>query len=351
MLSARWPRRSVAWLSFAALAVAPVAYVVRVVPVYRLGIVGATAALCALVALLATAVSRLRLAPWESALVLVVASFLVTTGDLIAGAPLQVNNVFGYSPISAGRFYGNSNIEFAVLIATALIGVFGLLQVRRATRVGVWAVAVLIGVVIVQGLAQFGADFGGVAASVPAMLVAYALARGRGVRVWRIAAWAAAGAAAALGVTLLDLARPSQARTHLGRFAARLLSGGGSGAGDIVTRKFQSNIGLLGSAWTWTVAIAAVVLLLVLRTNRHALRDMHRSLPMLTAGMAGTLAAGVIGFAVNDTGIWVLGMTLAYVVPMGVLVAVGRAQIGSLDGRTLVQRPAAQAGRRGQGGA
>ena len=75
----------------------------------------------------------------------------------------------------------------------------------------------------------------------------------------------------------------------------------------------------------------------MVRNNRHALRDMYGSQPMLTAGIAATIAAGVIGFAVNDTGIWVLGMTLAYVVPMGVLVATGRAQIGSLDGRTRIQ--------------
>src|SRR5207302_7983005 len=97
------------------------------------------------------------------------------------------------------------------LIATALIGVFGLLQLRGRSRIGVLSVAFLIAVVVVQGLPQFGADFGGVAASVPSMLVAYALARGRGVRVWRIAAWAAAGAAAAVAVTLFDLSRPPQA--------------------------------------------------------------------------------------------------------------------------------------------
>src|SRR5439155_27253788 len=98
-------------------------------------------------------------------------SFAITTSDLIAGAPLQVNNVFGYSPVSAGRFYGNSNIAFAVLIATTLLGVFGILELTRAPRIRVWSVAVLVGVVALQGLPQFGADFGGVAASVPAMLV------------------------------------------------------------------------------------------------------------------------------------------------------------------------------------
>jgi hypothetical protein len=263
----------------------------------------------------------------------------LTTGDLLAGAPLQVNNVFGYSPISAGRFYGDSNIEFAVLIATTLIGVFGLLELTGTRRITVWAAAVLVGVVVVQGLPQFGADFGGIAASVPAMLLAYAVARGRGVRVWRLAAWALAGVAAAAGVTLLDLARPPQSRTHLGRFAAHVFSGHGSGAVDIVVRKFQSNIGLLGSAWTFTVPIAIAVVFLIWRT----LPDVRRSHPMLTAGLAGTLVAGVVGFAVNDTGIWVIGMVLAYAVPVGVLLS-----IGSTNGRTRVQGSAQEAGHQRQ---
>jgi hypothetical protein len=289
--------------------------------------------MCALVAAAAAAV--LPLHEVNGALVLAGLSFAVTTGDLLADAPLQTNNVFGYSPISAGRFYGDSNIEFAVLISTALVVVFGLLEL---TRVRAWAAAVLVAVVVIQGLPQFGADFGGVVASVPAILVAYAVARGRRMRLARVAAWAGAGAAAAAGVTLLDLLRPPAARTHLGRFAADLASGRTGGAVDLVTRKVQSNIGLLGSAWSWTIAVAVAVALLLWKLGAFA--EMRRVHPMLAAAVAGTLAAGVVGFAVNDTGIWVFGMAAAYAAPVAVLLG-----IVSTGGRACVQGPAQEAGR------
>ena len=345
--STRW-RPAVEWLSLAVLAVPATAYIARALPVQRLGFVGASITACAIAALLASAAKILPLPAWKSAVVLIGIGFLWTAGDLLAGAPLQVNNVFGYSPISAGRFYGNSNVAFAILVASTLLGVFGVLELRGRRTIPLWAVIALVATVAIQGLPQFGADFGGVAASIPAILVAYAIARGRRVRLWRVATWAAAGAVAAVAVALVDAARPPQTRTHLGRFAADLLSGGAPGVADVVTRKFQSNLAVLGSAWTLTVPAAAIVAVLLLRRNPHLVHDLLATRPMVAAGLAGTLVAGVVGFAVNDTGIWVLGMTLAFVVPVAVLAAPALASPGSLgsteDGIADVQGPAEAAG-------
>jgi hypothetical protein len=326
------------------LAVPPVAYLVRAAPVYRLGVVGAGVLIVAVVAAVATAALVVAVDAWKAGIALAGMAFAVTMGDLLVGAPLQVNNVFGYSPISAGRFYGDSNIAFAILVATTFIGLFAVLELRRANTLRAWAIGVIAVVIVLQGLPQIGADFGGVAASVPAALVAYAVARRRRVRVARLIAWAAVGGAAALGVALLDAARPAPSRTHLGRFAADLISGRGSEVFDVISRKVQSNFGLLGSAWSWTLLSAAVVLFVLVRTG--ALRDLIARRRMAAAGIAGTLVAGIVGFAVNDTGIWVLGMALAYAVPAVVLLS-----LGSTDGRVVLQGPAQAAGHRREGGA
>jgi hypothetical protein len=312
------------WLAFAALAVPPAAYVVRIARVDRMGIVAATVVACGVVALLATLVHVLPVTAWKASLVLLGLSFTTTTGDLLAGAPLQVNHVFGYSPIAAGRFYGNSNIEYAVMTATAIIGVFGLLQLRDAKRVPAWTAPLFGAVVAIEGLPQFGADFGGVAASVPAILVAYAAARGGAVRLRRYVVWAAAGAVAAIAVTLVDAARPPEVRTHLGRFTARLLSGGAPATFALVSRKAQSNFGLLGSAWVWTVPVAIAVYVLVWWKAPNALALTLRTRRLACAGLAGALVAGALGFAVNDTGIWVAGMMLAHAVPFFVLLVMDR---------------------------
>jgi hypothetical protein len=314
--------RLVVWLSFAALTVPPAAYVVRLAGVDRLGIVGATIASIVLVAAVATLAHAAGATAWKTALVGVAVSFAITTADLLAGAPLQLNNVFGYSPISAGRFYGNSNIEYAVLTATALIGVFAILELRAARRIPLWAPAALCAVVVIEGLPQFGADFGGVIASVPAIAVAYAAASRRAVRVRRVLVWGASGAVAAAGAMLVDAARPANVRTHLGRFAGRVLSGGAPDAFALVQRKAQSNIGLLGSAWIWTVPVAIAAYALLRWKSPEQLDATIRDRRMVCAGVAGTLVAGVLGFAVNDTGIWVLGMMLAYAVPFFVLLVV-----------------------------
>src|SRR5690606_36249136 len=94
---------------------------------------------------------------------------------------------------------------------------------------------------VVDGMPGFGADFGGVVATVPALIVFGLLALGIKPSVWKLGGALLAGAVAVAAVALLDYTRPPDARTHLGRFVEQVADGT---AWTVIGRKASSNLDL-----------------------------------------------------------------------------------------------------------
>lgn len=255
---------------------------------------------------------------------LVVASFTagLMMADLVTGARLQLNTVFGYSPIVAGRFAGAGNITFAVLGASALVT--GALIAHRAgaTRPSLRAAAaVFAAAVVVDGLPQFGADVGGVLALVPALGITWVLLAGRRPSA-RFVALAGAAAvvivAAFLGV---DLSRPADERTHLARLFEDVTDRGPSVLVDTIERKARANIRVFGSTiWTLFVPPALATLAWLLMRPRGRWSAIKTTVPLVRAGLLGGLVLAVLGFAVNDSGIVIPAVVLSFLVPLAVLV-------------------------------
>jgi hypothetical protein len=286
---------------------------------------------------------------------LVAAGWLVQVVDVVTGANLQLDTVFGYSPVVAGRFAGLGNQAFALLAATAVLLVAGgwaVLSQRYgqprddsgddsrdgdgAGRVRVLAGRVLVGrrrwaalgaaalvlvvTVVVDGGGAFGADVGGVLAVVPGFAVLLALLAGLRLGWRRVAAIAGLTVLVIGGFAVLDLLRPASSRTHLGRFVA------GIGSGDtlVIERKVAANLNVLtSSAWTWLVPLVAAFLVVWALPRVGALRRLRDRVPGLGAALVGLAVVGALGFALNDSGIAVPTMMAAVLVPYLVLLAAG----------------------------
>jgi hypothetical protein len=224
-------------LAYFGLAFFPAAHIIRALHYWNWGLAGAHLALYAVSALIAFVAWWLPGPRFAGA----VALMLLTTGlfatDVAAGGPLQVNGVFGHSPLVAGRFYGVSNPGYAILFCAALLGCTGLAELRGRDKIGWWTVLVLIAIVPIDGSPMMGADLGGLLAGIPAVAVAIALGRRWRIRLRTLVAFGAAAIAGALGLSFLDLLRPPQERTHLGRFASTLASGDTSKIETIIHRK------------------------------------------------------------------------------------------------------------------
>ncbi len=111
----------------------------------------------------------------------------------------------------------------------------------------------------------------------------------------------------------LDLARPADQRTHLGRFVESLADGG---AGTVIGRKLESNVSILtSSVWTWLVPIGLAFLAFLTWRSRGLLQHLQDRVPGLRAFLVGGLVAATLGLAVNDSGVAIPAMMFGVALP------------------------------------
>jgi hypothetical protein len=307
----RW-RPPLGTFGLCVLGFAPAVFLARVVPLHEWGVVAYWTFLVVVAALLGFAYRRIgRDRPLDALLV----AFLVPVGlllfDVLIGTPLQFNSALGYSPTVAGRFTGFSNPAYAIVAASAVLGA-PLLARRIGGRRGAWISVAFLGVVIViDGAPFWGSDVGGILSMVPAFAVTSVMLLGWRVR-WKTVAWALLGlVVAVLGFAALDMARPSDQRTHLGRLIERVQD---RGIGDfvvIVQRKLGDNLGSLrNSVWGFMLLITLVLAVWLWKRARPRLRAVDAAVPEIRIGGVGLAIVGFLGYALNDSGIAIPGVML-----------------------------------------
>jgi hypothetical protein len=271
------------------------------------------------VALLA---SRLRRTPLSPLAGIFGATLAVIAVDSATGTWLHVNSWLGYSLHSAGRFYGIPNTTFAVLAACGIL--LACIHVRYAPRRNealVTATLLLGGLVVVDGAPSLGGDVGGILSLVPVFgLLLFALS-GRRLTLRMLLLVGGATAVALSLATAIDLARPAESRTHLGRFASDLFDNGLSELTDTFLRKQGANLRILQvSIWTWMIPIVAGFLLYVLVYERRWASLLPRGGPM-RAGVVAVISGSLLGFLANDSGPIVIALFFAYLGPFLTLLA------------------------------
>jgi hypothetical protein len=247
--------------------------------------------------------------------------------DILAGAPLQLNTTFGYSVAVAGRFTGLGNLAFA-LFGAATIVLAALVVDRWGRRGLVPAVALLAGVVVVEGLPMLGADVGGVLAMVPAFGVTALVLAGRRVGWRQVAALVGITVVVLLLFALVDATRPAEVQTHLARLGEQVVSARWDTLGKSLSRRWQASLGGAELAAWITVgvlmagALAYAGLVATGRAGPGATRAVtHR--PTLAAA-AGLAVLGAVGLVANDSSVAV-PFTMLIVVAPAVMLRVLRA--------------------------
>ncbi|MGH2755231.1 MAG: hypothetical protein ACRDLB_12485, partial [Actinomycetota bacterium] len=312
------------WLELAGLAIVafPVgSYLATPIDGHELGTGWFIATLIAIDVALVTIVMLAIRSPLDRLLALTAATVLLFIVDLTFLDALQLNAVFGNDPIVAGRFTGLGNIAFAILGTTSLMT--GALLVNRwpAEPWVFWVVGGLFVItVIVDGAPALGSDVGGIISLVPVLAITFMLLIGKRPTL-RVVLVAALAGLVALGLFLaVDLSRPSENRTHLGRLFEDIRARGWEVFGDTVGRKIRTNLRVFRSTiWTYLVPPALGVIAWLLLRPKGRWRRLAVTFPKVRAGLIGGLLLAVVGFAVNDSGIVVPAMVLSFLAPMSLL--------------------------------
>lgn len=302
----------------------PVSFLTGVLPTQHFD----TAAMLAVVYLpaliLAAVTSRLRrihhtLAPFAAMATL----WAVLAIDVCTGAHLQIDTPYGYSPLTAGRFAGYGNQAFSMLALSSLMVASSFLERVRAptpasdpTRPAPHSAIVTVGVffaltLLLDGYPSLGSDVGGVLAFLPAAAVALLMFRRIRVRAGLLALIALISVGAISVFAAIDLTRPPESRTHLGRFVSTLFQGD---AGEVLTRKLHTNLEVFSNRWTWFIPVAMVYF--AYRTWRPnttfvRLRVAH---PEFVAFQVAVVILAVLAMLLNDSGISMPAMMSGMVV-------------------------------------
>lgn len=239
---------------------------------------------------------------------LTVAAYAV---DVIAGSPLTSLSLLGPNPGLGVRFYGIGN-ELEALLAVLVVGGTGAALTGFAKKPSPRATAATF---VVVGLAaafvfaagRFGADVGAAIVFPVGAVVAGVVVAGRGRRTAVLAVIAVPFVVLAL-LALIDLL--SGANAHLTR---SVLDAGGLGdLADVAQRRLQ----LSAHSFTRPVLLALLPLVLAVAVlacvRRERLRAWLDGVPAMRAGLAGALAATLIGTLANDSGALLLEIGAAY---------------------------------------
>lgn len=313
----------------------------NLVPWWRAG-VPALALAAATLAVVAALVALALLGPWRRAVlgpagIVAAVTSLVIVVDVATGGRLQISAIIGSPTLAAGRFYGFNNTAFALATAATLFAVTALVDPWvRAGRRGPAAAVVAVtglGLTVLDGAPDLGADFGGPPAVIPAFTVLALLAGGARVT-WRRAGWVLAGAVAVTAAFAgLDWLRPADQRTHLGQLVQTVIDGG---LWDVIARKASANLHIIDNNRPLTLltlaGVAFVVAALVRPVRRlvlspdggrygwlsrgTALGAITTAAPMLAPCLVATATALLIGFAMNDSGIAIPALGVSITVPL-----------------------------------
>jgi hypothetical protein len=172
-------------------------------------------------------------------------------------------------------------------------------------------IGVLALAVVIDGAPWWGSDVGGVLSLVPAAGVTAMLLLGWKVRVRTVVVWVIGGVAAMVAIGLIDLARPADSRTHLGRLFERIGNEGIGALTTVMTRKLEANVSIVASSeWTLMVPVVFAFVLYLIWRAPGRLQRMQELIPQERASLFGFTIVAVLGFALNDSGIAIPGVML-----------------------------------------
>lgn len=265
-------------------------------------------------------------------------TFTLITVDLATGGHLVLGSFFGSAPNVGFRYFGTDNAVFAILAACSIILCAGIMDRRRVgrgdsdgadtaddddRRSRLWLVTTIAAIaIVVDGAPWMGADVGGVLTLVPVMGVLVWVLAGRALR-WRYVVVAvAAGLVVLIAAVGVDALRPSDERTHIGRFFLETGQGNLDLLRSTIAEKWNNSMAVLWqSNWSWAVPIVAIYALYVLVVARSWTALLPTGTPRRAAVIA-ALVLGIVGWLLNDSGILVTALVLVYLGPFLILIEV-----------------------------
>jgi hypothetical protein len=166
-------------------------------------------------------------------------------------------------------------------------------------------------VLVIDGSPFWGSDVGGALTLVPTTAGVAAVLFHIRIRVRTVVLVGLGTLVVLVTAGFIDLARPEDSRTHLGRLFEDIGANGFGAFETVVLRKLGANLDVLASSeWTLMVPVVFAFILYLIWRAPGRLQRLQEVIPEERAARVGFVIAAVLGFALNDSGIAVPGLML-----------------------------------------
>lgn len=248
-------------------------------------------------------------------LFLAVVTALLIDIDVLTGTRMIQSSVLGYDPMAGARYYGIGNEYMGILIGCSIIAVAGIYQKYRQRWMLIPIALFLAFQCYLIGAPHLGAQSDGVITAPIAFLITLFLLADIRIKPRTLFIIVLVMILAVLGVTYIDLQRPLEQQSHIGRAAGQILAGGPQQGLMIILRKLGMNVKLIRYT-IWSRVLIAILLVSTVLVYRPvgALRELAKRVPYLMKGFTGVIAAALVGLVMNDSGIVAASTTSIFLV-------------------------------------
>lgn len=274
-----------------------------------------------------TYVSMKSLPGWIERIAL---SSLVTAAAIILdmlfnSASLMQGSALGYDVIAGSRYYGIGNEFMGVLIASVIVGTTALAQ-KYTLHIWNYILPILYaGVFYILISPDMGTNVGGSIAAFLGFGMVLALMWGVRINLNSAAAMAGSLVVILIAVFYMDSLRSVDMQSHIGQTADILREQGMISFIGIAARKLNRNIYLMRyTIWSPTFIASFAILLFLIYRPVGVLKDVLGEYPVLANGFKSAIAASIVAFLVNDSGVVASAMAMIYVAPFLIALIIRR---------------------------
>lgn len=239
--------------------------------------------------------------------------------DNLTGSSLIMSSPLGYDPLLGGRYYGIGNEYTGVLMGSTLVGMASFTKILEGS-ISRLKLNLMLGIylLITTGILftpSLGADAGGVITAL-ASFVYFLILINKG----RMTLGRALLLGAGIGLMLffgavIDRWLNGAEESHMGLAIGQLTSGGWQAIWTIMERKLLMNWKLLRySIWSEVLMTTIAGLAFFTFYTKGSFKKIEQDHEHLFRGIKGAIVAGIIGFAVNDSGVVQAATTSVYII-------------------------------------
>lgn len=243
--------------------------------------------------------------------IILVSTLIVLSIDIILGGNLIKYSLLGYDPIIGARYFGIGNEFVGVFLAVMVLSIVYFLDKIKACKI---ITLFTFGLVILIAHPNLGANVGGTISVFFATLVLLILTFEMNISFKKIMFIIISIAILIVIMGTLDIIiNPNP--THLGKTLAMVIENGPDYLFDVILRKLQMNIKLIGnSLWSKVLIICVISLTIVIKFFESTLRKIFDNNRYLCAGLTATLVGSMVGLLVNDSGVLLAAISCIYTV-------------------------------------